>query len=564
MALTTFVVEAPGKEPYLKSILKEIHQGPWAVVSTRGRLYDLPRHEIGIDIKTHTIQKLFPIQKDKLELLRSSFESSDRIYIMTDDDDEGEWIADQVNDIAIECKVDHVLRCPLKAMTKEAVSESIKNPRVIDEARVNGAKARRILDREIGYLFSLGHINKGRHYHAPAPVGRVISPVLNYLIEQSKAQVSGKFSQARAGLITAYIIRELPSTDNKGPWNAVVSCPAGTCPKAVADKLAAFNVIDIMSASESEIEKYTPDGRDWLEFMSKDMEKPISEISQGLQSAYEEGHVTYHRSDSTHLSEEYRSRLLATASKLGVKLDLGKLEGKNPRYKKSITDRYAHEATIPLSPPKLEIPRKSLSERDQLLSSMWGAYISMGRTDELVVREHGRPIDSADEGYWKQSLFPANVRFFREYREINARTRKQKGIFQSTEGLPLGNKTHTGVRLVPVPGDRRIFEIMRHLNLGRPSTISDHATKIANLYLDDLGRPNGKAKMAVERAKSLVPELLDETIIASMEAIIFSDDATLSAEKRVEAALKVANIADKWPKEELPATPETTRYLDLE
>ena len=141
------IVESPSKT---KTISKYVDHAK--VIASIGHFKDLPKKELGIDIEKDfamDVQTLSDRKKFITEL-KNETKSADRILIATDPDREGEAIAAH---IAEEIDKD-IERVEFTEITKTAVTEAIANSRTINYALVDAQKARRAIDRLVGFKFS--------------------------------------------------------------------------------------------------------------------------------------------------------------------------------------------------------------------------------------------------------------------------------------------------------------------------------------------------------------------------------------------------------------------------
>ena len=144
------IVESPTKEKTLKKILGR----DYTIKSSKGHLIDLPKTKLGIDIENDFKPEyvVIPKQRSALKELEESVKGKEKVFLATDPDREGEAIAWH---IAQKLNVkDAKSRVSFNEITEKAVSQSIRNPREINLNMVNSQKARRLLDRLVGYKVS--------------------------------------------------------------------------------------------------------------------------------------------------------------------------------------------------------------------------------------------------------------------------------------------------------------------------------------------------------------------------------------------------------------------------
>ncbi len=144
------IVESPTKEKTLKKILVS----NYTIKSSKGHLIDLPKTKLGIDVKNNFRPEyvVIPRQRRVLKELEKSIKGKEKVFLATDPDREGEAIAWH---IAQKLKVNEGKnRVSFNEITEKAVSQAFKNPREINLNMVNSQKARRLVDRLVGYKIS--------------------------------------------------------------------------------------------------------------------------------------------------------------------------------------------------------------------------------------------------------------------------------------------------------------------------------------------------------------------------------------------------------------------------
>jgi len=152
MSKDLILVESPSKA---KTINKYVGK-KFVVEATIGHIRNLPKTKIGIDVENGFVPTLLNIRGkgDLIKKIRSLAVKSEKIYIATDPDREGEAIAQDVVDILDEKQHEKIERVLFNEITKKAVTEALKKPIKIDDHLVVSQRARRVMDRIIGYKVS--------------------------------------------------------------------------------------------------------------------------------------------------------------------------------------------------------------------------------------------------------------------------------------------------------------------------------------------------------------------------------------------------------------------------
>ena len=150
MAKKLVIVESPSKAKTIEKILGRGYE----VTASYGHVIDLPKTKLGIDIENN-FEPQYKVIKGKGEILKKLKEKSKKasvVYLASDQDREGEaiaWhIANYIN------QPEKIKRIEFNEITKNAVTNAIKNPREINKNLVHSQQARRLLDRIVGYKIS--------------------------------------------------------------------------------------------------------------------------------------------------------------------------------------------------------------------------------------------------------------------------------------------------------------------------------------------------------------------------------------------------------------------------
>lgn len=152
MAKNLVLVESPSKA---KTINKYLGRN-YVVESTVGHIKNLPKTKLGIDVDDDYKVQLLNIRGkgDLIKKIRKLATKAEKIFVATDPDREGEAIAQDVVEILEGKTSAHIYRVLFNEITKNAVKEAMKNPLEIDNALVESQRARRVMDRIIGYKIS--------------------------------------------------------------------------------------------------------------------------------------------------------------------------------------------------------------------------------------------------------------------------------------------------------------------------------------------------------------------------------------------------------------------------
>ena len=151
MSNTLVIVESPAKAQTIGKFLGK----KYTVKASVGHVRDLPKSQLGVDVDNDFALKYITIRGkgEILKELRSAAKKANKVLLASDPDREGEAIAWHLMQ-ALNIDEDAKCRIVFNEITKETIKEAVKNPRTIDNNRVDAQQARRVLDRLVGYKLS--------------------------------------------------------------------------------------------------------------------------------------------------------------------------------------------------------------------------------------------------------------------------------------------------------------------------------------------------------------------------------------------------------------------------
>jgi DNA topoisomerase-1 len=175
------IVESPTKARTIENFLGK----DYTVIASKGHIRDLPKSSFGIKIEDKVFIPEYRVSRDHSKIVKEIKElakKSDRVFIATDEDREGEAIGFHIA-TAIGADPTEIPRIVFHEITKKAIDHSLENPRKIDIDSVNAQQARRLLDRIVGYRLSpliASKIQKG------LSAGRVQSSALKIVVDRER------------------------------------------------------------------------------------------------------------------------------------------------------------------------------------------------------------------------------------------------------------------------------------------------------------------------------------------------------------------------------------------
>ena len=173
------IVESPAKSKTIKKILGDSYQ----IEASYGHIRDFPPKVLGFDVANDFEPSFIVIPEKKVVVkkLNDLAKKSDKIYLASDPDREGEAIAWHVRQV-LEVPDEKINRIEFNEITPKAIKSAVEHPRQIDMERVKAQQTRQILDRLVGYKISPVLWEKMRNYRLSA--GRVQSVALRMICER--------------------------------------------------------------------------------------------------------------------------------------------------------------------------------------------------------------------------------------------------------------------------------------------------------------------------------------------------------------------------------------------
>lgn len=365
------IVESPSKA---KTIGKYLG-GDYTVVASVGHVRDLPKsNKKAIDMEHFTPRYEISAGKDKvLEEIERLAKKADEVLLATDPDREGEAIAWHIAE-AVKFGKKPVRRVVFHEITKDAIVEALKSPRDIDQNLRRAQEARRVLDRLVGYDLS-GIIWQKVRYGLSA--GRVQSPALRILAEREREIQA--FKPERFFTITA-------DTETAKKLPLPLTCTEEPRDQKEAERIVSVGKKEawqVVSVEESEA-KRSPRAPFTTSTLQQAASTRLgfspSRTMRAAQKLYEQGFITYMRTDSTNLSKQAVAQIATVvASKFGK-------EQSEPRAfaTKSKNAQEAHEAVRPTDASRMSAGADDDQER--LYSLIWARTVASQMADARIMR----------------------------------------------------------------------------------------------------------------------------------------------------------------------------------
>ena len=396
MCAKLLILESPGKVKKVQEIL-----GPgWKVAASVGHVRDLPVKEMGVAAPDFKPQYLPTDRgKDVLSRLAGMVKNAEEVFLATDPDREGEAIAWHLQDAL---KLKNAKRVTYAEITESAIRAALSNPRSIDMALVAAQEGRRVLDRFCGYLVS-GPLSNAVGEKLSA--GRVQSPAVRLVVELEK--------EIKAFSSTTHYGAELTfeNVDNiTDGWKAALLVKPWLeedqeylLDKSLAEKAAALRSLDVLDCTESESRVAPP-----APFTTSTLQQAASsslkftpkQTMQLAQRLYEQGAITYMRTDSPNLSQEAVDAFRAYCEAQGWPV-----VDKPRTWKSKEGAQEAHEA---IRPTHIEVEEAGTSADEKALYRLIRLRSLACQLEDAVYAVRTLQLGTDVDG--KQALFEAKGR----------------------------------------------------------------------------------------------------------------------------------------------------------
>lgn len=350
------IVESPTKAKTISKFLDK----SYSVNSSYGHIRDLPEKSLGIEIDNNfAITYVIPDKaKAKVKELKEKAKKADKIILATDEDREGEAIAWHLAHI-LNLKSSEILRISFHEITKEAILNALKNPHKINQNLVDAQQTRRVLDRLVGYKLSpflYKKVAKG------LSAGRVQSVALRLIVEREREINS--FNKKEYWTLTTNLEKnnqvcqaQLNKINNKAIGAHDLSQKSAELALSEIKK-ANISVSNIVS---KEVIKKAPSpfttsslqqsANRFLGFSAK-------QTMTVAQKLYEQGYITYMRTDSVSLSKAF----IGSAHKW-IESNLGKKYLGEKNRKMLNTSKRSQEAHEAIRPTNINTTLESIKNK---------------------------------------------------------------------------------------------------------------------------------------------------------------------------------------------------------
>ena len=470
------IVESPAKAKTIEKFLGK----DYVVKSSFGHIRDLSKKGLGIDIDAHFAPdyEILPDKRKVVDELSKLSKSVDTVWLASDEDREGEAIAWHLAEV-LDLPVDKTKRIVFHEITKPAILHAIETPRTIDMNLVNAQQARRVLDRIVGFELSPVLWKKVK---PSLSAGRVQSVAARLIVEREREIIA--FHSTPYYRVVAQFYR----TDDQ--TKTLFKAELGTRfeNKEQAEEFLRKSVgaaYTVTKVEEKPAKRYpaAPFTTSTLQQEAgRKLGMSVAQTMSVAQHLYEQGLITYMRTDSVNLSQQAIAQCKTEITSL-----FGEKYSAAHNYKtKTKGAQEAHEAIRPSYIDRMHIEGTPAEKR--LYELIWKRTVA----SQMVPAEIDRTTIAigVDGTQWQYGAtgevirFDGFLRLYSESTDDETSESSESALPKLVEGEKVTATQVTATERFTAPPARyneaSLVKKLEELGIGRPSTYAPTITTIIN------------------------------------------------------------------------------------
>ena len=524
---TLVIVESPAKA---KTIEKYLGPG-YMVKASMGHLIDLPKSRMAIDVDNNFQPEYITVRgrAKLLKELQSDAKKSGQVLLASDNDREGEAIAWHLRR-AILSKYDvPIQRIVFNEITPNAIREAVKHPMEIDESKVNSQKARRVLDRLVGYNLSPLLWKKVKN---GLSAGRVQSVALRLICEREVEvenfipeeywTLEADFKKGRTQFTAQLVLFDGKKPEMKNEETV----------RSVIEKIrnGKFVVSDLKTLEKTikpkppfTTSKLQQAAANRLNFTSRKTMQIAQQLYEGVNIGSDRvGLITYMRTDSVRISPVALEEVRGFISKNYQ----GELPDSPVIYSVEKKAQDAHEAIRPtyVSYTPDSIKEYLTKEQLKLYTIIWERFVS-SQMKNAKTRTSTFEISSGSAVFRVNSTRIFEKGFYRAMKLLVSREEKEKALPEMKIGEELSAVDfHSEQHFTQGPArytDASIVRMLEEKGIGRPSTYAPIISVLIDRYYVSRSNrqlvPTQLGRMINEILVQYFPDIIDVNFTASVE-----------------------------------------------
>ncbi|WP_431612173.1 type I DNA topoisomerase [Chryseobacterium sp. 'Rf worker isolate 10'] len=477
MSKNLVIVESPAKAKTIQKYLGK----DFEVKSSFGHIRDLPKKGMGIDLSTFSPD--YEVSADKKKLvseLKAAVKKAEMVWLASDEDREGEAIAWHLAD-ELKLKPENRKRIVFHEITKNAILKAIDNPRDIDQNLVNAQQARRVLDRIVGFEMSPVLWKKVK---PGLSAGRVQSVAVRLIVEREKEirefkpkasfKLDGIFLNKTEQEIAAKLKKDFEKEEEAEKFLEQA-------------KTTEFKVLNVETKPGTRSASAPFTTSTLQQEASSRLGYNVTNTMRLAQRLYEEGYITYMRTDSVNLSQE-----AIEGAKKQIISEYGS-EYSSPRNytTKSASAQEAHEAIRPTDFGMKSVADVQLNRLYQLIyRRTLASQMANAKIEKTVIEIGNASLPHHFEAQGEVIIFDG---FLKAYGIVKTEDEDEENNDKLLPKVSLGEvlnyKTITATEKFTRPSARYteagLVRKLEELGIGRPSTYAPTIQTIQNReYVD--------------------------------------------------------------------------------
>lgn len=469
MAKNLLIVESPAKAKTIEKILGSDFQ----VKSCFGHIRDLVKEDMGIDVK-NGFQPKYTVSPDKIKVvneLKSLAKKSQEVWLASDEDREGEAISWHLAD-EMGLNPHTTKRIVFHEITKNAIKQAVANPRTLNMNLVNAQQARRVLDRLVGFEIS-PILWRKMSMQKNLSAGRVQSVTVKLVVERER-EING-FQSVSAYKVEAFFTAQ--------DINGKEVTFKATGPEKLANEQAAnaflqscYNAAYTVSDIQVKPAKRTPAAPFTTSTLQQEAGRKlgyaVARTMRVAQSLYENGYITYMRTDSVNLSET-----ALEGAEQAIKSMYGAQYHKRRKYQnKNESAQEAHEA---IRPTDMALSQLTDPESARLYELIWKRTMASQMADAAFERTVAKIDISTNQEHLTATgevmLFDGFLKVYLEDKDEDSDNDEHNTLLPPLKvgmKLPLVQMKATERFSRPAPRytEASLVKKLEELGIGRPST----------------------------------------------------------------------------------------------
>ncbi|MBR5845310.1 MAG: type I DNA topoisomerase [Rikenellaceae bacterium] len=470
------IVESPAKAKTIEKFLGK----DYVVKSSFGHIRDLAKKDLGIDLESgfHPIYEIPEDKKKVVAELSKLAHSVKTVWLASDEDREGEAIAWHLTEV-LGLPVETTKRIVFHEITKKAILSAIEEPRTVNMDLVNAQQARRVLDRLVGFELSPVLWKKVK---PSLSAGRVQSVAVRLLVEREREIID--FKPVDYFRVVAQFV---PEGDDKTMFRAELNRRFEKREEAVAFlencKGARFTVVKSEEKPSQRVPAPPFTTSTLQQEAGRKLGMSVSQTMSLAQRLYEQGLITYMRTDSVNLSDQ---ALMQTKEEV-IKLFGDKYHQIRNYKTKTKGAQEAHEAIRPSYLDRTTIEGNSAEKR--LYELIWKRTVA----SQMAAAEIDRTVITIDSNNGEAQFiatgevvrFDGFLKLYSESTDDDQTTDTTQGLLpELSVGQSLNAQSIIATqRFTQAPtryNEALLVKRLEELGIGRPSTYAPTITTIIN------------------------------------------------------------------------------------